>query len=656
MALRFQTRLALAMSFLVAATIVVMAVLVIWLTASQISRQYHDSRMHITRLTSDNVQYSILTPARVLDRLADQMVVTALAVSELADLAERSEDFAPEDLERRLRRIAQRSKGEDGKPLVDEIWVADETGRIYAGLEDIDFVFGESESGQSAPFLVLLESGSAPVIQDVAPRDKDGEPFKYVGVGGVDEPRIVQVGIGQDAVREIDDAFSVQALIDNFASALDFTQILVVNADGVVEARASDPEHEPSEVRQSRIIEYCRDFLLNTDESMSIAQFDAANGDRYRIGAVTRIYGPAEGEQRALFVEHQHHAVKDFMSQLVKAFAVLSVLMIGAAIVVSIALSRSFSRPIETLAEGAESFGRGELDHRVQLRGGGEFEGLALAFNSMADSVQDSMRELETETKRRERLESELNIAAEMQRSLLPAASPALSNFRITGWSQPAREVGGDFFDYIWLDDHRLGVAIGDASGKGLSAAMLVTECWSALRALAEGQTPAELLYRTNNALCQQVGDSGRFVTLFFMLLDARTGRLTYSSAGHNPPVLCGSDPGRRRELKSRSGFPLGIMRNARFDDVTLQLEAGDTVALYSDGITEARDVNDRLYGEERFYGLVGETCGAPLTELMNRVRRDVLAHMAGRDLSDDMTLVGVRYRPKEEQGEAAEA
>src|SRR5262249_5668984 len=159
-----------------------------------------------------------------------------------------------------------------------------------------------------------------------------------------------------------------------------------------------------------------------------------------------------------------------------------------------------------------------------------EFSDLAQSFNTMAISIQEYVHELRQETSRRERLESEFRIAADLQQTLLPEAPPMIEGIELTGWSQASKDVGGGFYDYFELPNGKIGIVLGDATGKGLGAALLSTQCSSILRTLAgQNLPPAELLAQTNNEFFKRIGSTHRFVTLFLLVLDPETGMATYA-------------------------------------------------------------------------------------------------------------------------------
>ena len=647
MAVRFQSRLALAMSLLMVATIAVMVLLVMWFVITGVFDHYRESGLQVTLLALENMQYGITLPDRVMGHVGDQMIVTSLMLSELVAIAETKTDLTPADVSAMLRRVRERSKEVHGYPLVDEFWVTDETGKITIGLEDMDFQFepNSDQMPQASVFYPLLDPQTPPIKQPLTPRDKDEKRVMYVGVGGVDRPRIVQTGVGEQLVESIRKDFAVQNIVDRFYRVLrdqsGLERIAVISCDGTIIADAYDPERADPEILREQITGLCTSFL---DDSWP--PHEARVFGRH-IGLVTRLRQPNSDACVALYMQYARQWLAREIWEIIKGFAILALLMIGGSILVTVKMSRGFSKPLEVLGEGARRLGEGDLSRRVTLETGDEFEELAHSFNAMAGSLQEYMHELELETKRRERYESEIHIAADLQRSLLPDSAPSVPGIELRAWTRPAREVGGDFYDFVTMEDGRIGLVIGDAADKGLPAALLATECWSAFRALASGaHSPAELLQRTNHALCAQTGTSGRFVTLFFGILDVRSGDLTYAIAGHNPPLLVAGDPPQCRWLTADHGLPLGIERDCCFENVTVCLQPGSTLVLYSDGLTEAHNGQNELYGEERVQTIVAGHAGAEPPEILRIIREDVDRHMAGCDLYDDMTLLAMRYEP----------
>ena len=212
---------------------------------------------------------------------------------------------------------------------------------------------------------------------------------------------------------------------------------------------------------------------------------------------------------------------------------------------------------------------------------------------------------LAQEIRERERIEQELRVARRIQQASLPKEVPTLEDWEITPHYQPAREVGGDFYDFLALPNRHLGLVVGDATGKGVPAALVMAAARSMLRALAQSSdSPGEVLVRVNDVLCPDI-PSGMFVTCFYGILDPESGRLSYANAGHNLPCSR-RHHGQADELRAR-GMPLGIMPRMDYEEKETTLETGVSTLFYSDGLVEAHDSRGEMFGFPRLRALVAE-------------------------------------------------
>ncbi|PYP83566.1 MAG: hypothetical protein DMF61_22635 [Blastocatellia bacterium AA13] len=237
------------------------------------------------------------------------------------------------------------------------------------------------------------------------------------------------------------------------------------------------------------------------------------------------------------------------------------------------------------------------------------------------------------------RKEAELSFALEVQRALFPRTLPGGGGLEFAAICIPARGISGDYYDVIQLPDGRLIFAIGDISGKGISAAILMANLQAVLRTLiSTSQSPLEVCSSLNRHF-HQVTDDSRFATFFYAEWDARSRRLTYVNAGHHTPVLVGSCSGQRLE---NGGFPLGMFQDTVFQAGELVLQPKDLVVLYSDGITEAESASGQEFGDDRLQTVVERNCDLALVEIQERVL-DAVREWAGDEPSDDMTLLIVR-------------
>jgi len=240
----------------------------------------------------------------------------------------------------------------------------------------------------------------------------------------------------------------------------------------------------------------------------------------------------------------------------------------------------------------------------------------------------------------RQRMEQELAVARDLQRSLLPLAPPQAPGWAIEAAWQAARQVGGDFYDFIELPENRLAIVIADVSDKGVPAALFMVLARSLVRAsVLSHHAPAEALKRANRLLLPD-NRAEMFVTVFCGVIDLGTGEMRYASAGHNPPLLC--QAGGVTELEAR-GIILGIMKEVRLEERSVQIEPGDTLVLYTDGVTEAINEAEEQFGEERLEAVMCAHDGEALGELRGALLAEIEQFSAGRPPFDDLTLVLVR-------------
>jgi steroid delta-isomerase-like uncharacterized protein len=241
------------------------------------------------------------------------------------------------------------------------------------------------------------------------------------------------------------------------------------------------------------------------------------------------------------------------------------------------------------------------------------------------------------EARERERIEQELQVARRIQQELLPEATPELDGWQIAAYYGPAREVGGDFYDFLGLEDGRLGLVLGDATGHGMPAALVMATTRGMLRAVVQSlESPGEVLARVNEALVAEIPAS-TFVTCFYGILDPESGRLTYANAGHNLPC-CRRHDGQADELRAR-GMPLGLMPGTSYEEKEAVLEAGDSTLFYSDGLIEAHDPQHEMFGFPRLRRLVAEHAeeGSLVDFLMDELRSFT---GDGWEQEDDITLL----------------
>ncbi|MCM8826664.1 MAG: PP2C family protein-serine/threonine phosphatase [Candidatus Omnitrophica bacterium] len=271
-----------------------------------------------------------------------------------------------------------------------------------------------------------------------------------------------------------------------------------------------------------------------------------------------------------------------------------------------------------------------------------------LAIEVMQTSIQRFIENLKRETAERERIESELRIARDIQTSMLPQNFPPFPDrkeFEIFAIMDPAKEVGGDFYDFFFVDKERLFVTIGDVSGKGVPAALFMATTKVLLKAEAlRGFNLDEVISRVNNLLCSE-NRACMFVTVFCMVLNTTTGELEFSNAGHNPPLICGED--RCFDFFSLpKSCVAGIVEDNKFICKKIMLKPNDIVFLYTDGVTEAMDNQKRLFSEVRLKETLEKVRSrySRVKDIVIAVRQEIDNFANGAPQSDDITMVALKF------------
>jgi len=310
-------------------------------------------------------------------------------------------------------------------------------------------------------------------------------------------------------------------------------------------------------------------------------------------------------------------------------------------------IAHSITRPLRALARVTTRLATGDLEAIIPgVQRGDEIGELAYAFQNMTRSLQIYIRNLTETTAAKEKIENELRIAHDIQISILPKLFPPFPDKKeldIYAILQPAREVGGDFYDFYFIDDRHLCFTIGDVSGKGVPASLLMAVTTTLLKAKAvPGATPELIFNKVNNDLCAEE-QNNMFVTAFLGILDIVTGELAYSNAGHNLPYLRLSD-GSIRQLEKEKTIVLGILKNFTFRPQSICLQPGEAIFLYTDGITEAMNPSFELFNEKRLEEILHQHSDRSSQELTLKLVEAVHEYAQGAPQSDDITFVALRW------------
>lgn len=318
----------------------------------------------------------------------------------------------------------------------------------------------------------------------------------------------------------------------------------------------------------------------------------------------------------------------------------LGLLLIGAATIGIVPLSGRMTRNLSTLTEGARRIAQGDLDARVPVRSADEFGALARAFNGMAEGLKAHAK-LQGE---QERLRRELELCRQIQTTMLPQEPMRAGIAEIKGLSIPAREVGGDFFNYFALPDGSIAVLVGDVSGKGVGAALLMSNIQATLRARLPVDNNLVRLAGVIDKDVEATTPREVFLTLFIGILDTVGGALRWVNAGHNTQYILRAGGGLER-LES-SGLPLGLYAGHGYKESSVALAEGDLLVLFTDGIVEAQNPAGDMFGAERLEALLADGPAGRVDAVLDRIEAEVRVFRAGAEPSDDATIMILRAGP----------
>ena len=311
-------------------------------------------------------------------------------------------------------------------------------------------------------------------------------------------------------------------------------------------------------------------------------------------------------------------------------------------IVIGILLTKSITDAVHSLDRGTGFIKRGDFSHRIVVRSEDQLGTLAASFNQMTEYVQDLVKE----RVQKERLERELEIAKEVQERLFPENAPKMDRLDLAGVCLPARIVSGDYYDFLPLGTDELGLALGDICGKGISAALLMTNLQATLRSnvlnlrkhngLSEDKSVAALVERLNNQIYSYTS-ANKFASFFYALYNEKQQTLTYCNAGHNPPLYFENGSVRRLVV---GGTVVGIFADSKYDQETIHLKSGDLLVAYTDGIVESINEYGEEFGENRLIQLVSENRHLSAEKMKELIFQQVLAWSFAEERDDDMTMI----------------
>ena len=485
---------------------------------------------------------------------------------------------------------------------------------------------------QSAEFLALL--GALPeYVQTFRPIDFDGKTKRKYAAVVLDNGGFIQVGY-DDKAHYASMYVAVLEVVRNRHVGEDGFLIVADSKWNIISDRYNNAA-QPITI----LTAMTRDFA-SIDKAVMFDEGIYIGGKFQRCFCM---YDETEGFRiLAVYPYSEAMASRDVS---LKVMTAMQILIFGALFILIFYLVRKLVvRNIHKINESLSAITDGNLDTVVDVRSHLEFDSLSNDINATVDTLKRYIKEAE------ERIDAELAFAKAIQHSALPAVHPLYDNrkeFDIFASMHTAKEVGGDFYDFYFIDEDHLAFLIADVSGKGIPAAMFMMRSKTIIKSYAEsGMSVEEVFTLANEKLCEG-NDAGMFVTAWMGILNIRNGKVLFANAGHNHPLVKHSD-GTFEYLKSRAGFVLAGMEGVRYRKNELVLEPGDAIYLYTDGVTEATDLNEELYGEDRLHSILEKYKDETMEVICSEIKKDVDLFAGEAPQFDDITMLALKYNGQE--------
>ena len=563
----------------------------------------------------------------VIETDTNRQQIENLIKTNLNDVYQDIRDASDENLlEKTLEIKEEYLSGEDLHRLaqkynVTEINIIDKNG-IIIQTNNPDYVGYEMASGeQSAEFLVLLSGEAESYVQDYRPTAYDNTTYRKYGAVVLENGGFLQVGYDASQFREDINHFVGKIARNRHIGTEGFIIICDEQRNIVTEGRKNFGKNVKSLVdMQGQQFTEGSVFETTFEGEVYFCSFRFVEG--YCIIGVM-------SKDESMFMMDVSHYISTLME--LSIFAALFIL-------VYFLIKRLVIDNISKINKGLSRITDGDLDVVVDVHSTQEFTSLSCDINATVGTLKRYIAEAEA------RIDAELEFAWQVQNASLPTVFPDRSEFSLCAKMIPAREVGGDFYDFYMRNDSSLIFLVADVSGKGIPAAMFMMKAKAILKALAEsGLEPNEIFQKANENLCEN-NEAGMFVTAWMGILDLKTGRLQFANAGHNPPLLLRKN-GEFEYLKARSGLFLGGMEGMKYRKNEMFLTAGDRIFLYTDGVTEATDATQELYGEDRLKSCVNSLGNTTAAALCEAVKADVDRFVGQAPQFDDITMLAVNVK-----------
>lgn len=508
---------------------------------------------------------------------------------------------------------------------VDELHISNSKGILIASIPAKYKGFDMNSSDQTKAFMPALSNPKFELAQEPMLRGYKDGIFQYAAVARISTPGIVEIGFRPERLEEAQKIADIKNLSDGFRIGESGSIIVIKNgiivSEGIDNGKFTDDEKQ---ALLEKSMDFNKAFKIKFDKTKYICVSESWK-DYIIVG---------------LLPESEMYLSRNFVVQAL--IFVNLILFVVIFFLIFLLLQKIVISGIWKVNESLTKITEGDLEEKVDVKNVEEFEQLSDGINTTVGALRQA---IEAETKR---LDDELELAKSIQLSALPNVFPPYpehEEFEIFASMDTAKEVGGDFYDFFFIDPDHFAFLVADVSGKGIPAALFMMTSKTLIKNLAKtGLTPAQLMTKVNKQICK-TNDQGLFVTVFFCVLELSTGKLVGVNAGHNPPLLKRSN-GEAEYFKCKPNLVVGAMNNIEYTSCETILNPDDSIFLYTDGITEAFDKNEQMYGEQRLQtklnSLLAENVS--IENILKGIKSDVDEFATGTSQADDITMLIFKY------------
>ncbi len=650
----FKQRLTLFTTALLIIAVALTAAVLGWKAKKQLLETAETEGTLVALLLARSAGAAVSIPQQVEDVLSGQMVSQATLTAYFVAAAEQA-GMSPGQISQRLTDISQTTS-------IDEFWVTDPSGSAYISNSGLPFTFSSDPAlqPQASEFWPLLTGEKQVVIQPARKRELDDLVYKYVGVTGVDKPRIVEVGYHAQLLEDLNNRIGLEYMIQHLVSAGDVDAIWVVDPKMETIAHgsilAADGVTRQPDQRELKAME----AVFRANQPMSFLTDDY-------LTVMAPVPGGTDQPVGVSLVRLPTSEMQQAVGRLRNIAILVGLIIAFSGGLCALLLGQRMVQPVMTLSAAANAvqystYQAGQLD--VVSARQDELGQLARTFTNMAAQVFARQEELDRQVQERtveleeknhqlasahQLLQDELEVARALQLAILPNEFPRHAGYEIFARMTPAREMGGDFYDTFVLDENHVGILVADVSGKGVPAAFFMAVARTELHTTAlDGASPGKVLERVNNKLCAE-NPLELFVTVFYAILELDSGRLVYANGGHNPPYHVHQSTA--TPVATTNGMALGVFPAISYQEESILLNSGDALHLYTDGVTEAFNSAAEEFGEERLKRLLESCVGWHAKEQVDTVFYAVDHFSRGVPQSDDITSLCLVYGEQTEVG-----